>query len=504
MALTTAQAAGFLNETLTKLGNDYQIDTTSDSTITEGFKTVGAFPPALKSNLLDMQTLILVQRAYSSMFTESKNPTRRFWRDAIDYGGGMRETFIKLIEAEDSYWAEDFDGSEADDTLADTISRDLVKFKKDEVINKVHPVNKKFRIKMSISDLEYAKVFTPDGYASFVDRKMATFQESAEAHLMDIAISVMKDMVENNHIIFNSGHELNTANGVTTFVEALNTTADGMATLSDTFNFDGVRTTSSPDDLYLVTTPEVFNRIKSRGYSNAFNLAEYENKNKIIMLPAGTSLGTHEGKSVGAMLVDYRAILLAVKYWEVQPFIVGNTDYRNTFLKAQLVTGYTEFFNAVAFVTGDVDFFTDAQQGYATIMVSGYAHNYTDPGLKSHTTFINGKRLTEYMISKDQRPLVEATDNDNWTFAIQVPVGSLLEYYDRDYYEGYPIEFRSIDLLGGGVIEMRAKRNNIIDGFPTKMELYITKDMYAFEFVNSGSSGGGLGGGGLSGIQGET
>lgn len=502
MALTTAQAAGYLNETLTKLGNDYQIDTTSDATITEGFKTVGAFPPALKSNLLDMQTLILVQRAYSSMFTESKNPTRRFWRDAIDYGGGMRETFIKLIEAEDSYWAEDFDGSETDDTLADAISRDLVKFKKDDVINKVHPVNKKFRIKMSISDLEYAKVFTPDGYASFVDRKMATFQESAEAHLMDIAISVMKDMVENNHIIFHSGHELNTANGVTTFVEALNTTADGMATLSDTFNFDGVRTTSSPDDLYLVTTPEVFNRIKSRGYSNAFNLAEYENKNKIIMLPAGTSLGTHEGKSVGAMLVDYRAILLAVKYWEVQPFIVGNTDYRNTFLKAQLVTGYTEFFNAVAFVTGDVDFFTDAQEGYATIMVSGYAHDYKATG-GAQTTYINGKRLTEYLVA-DIKDKVENTHVDNWSFAIQVPVGSYLEYTVNQVSSDYQTQFKMIDLLGGGAIEMQPKcEMQLVEG-PYTIGLYITKDMYAFEYVNSGSSMGGLGGGGLSGIQGET
>lgn len=503
MALTTAQAAGYLNETLTKLGNDYQIDTTSDATITEGFKTVGAFPPALKSNLLDMQTLILVQRAYSSMFTESKNPTRRFWRDAIDYGGGMRETFIKLIEAEDSYWAEDFDGSESDDTLADAISRDLVKFKKDDVINKVHPVNKKFRIKMSISDLEYAKVFTPDGYASFVDRKMATFQESAEAHLMDIAISVMKNMVENNHIIFNSGHELNTANGVTTFVEALNTTADGMATLSDTFNFDGVRTTSSPDDLYLVTTPEVFNRIKSRGYSNAFNLAEYENKNKIIMLPAGTSLGTHEGKSVGAMLVDYRAILLAVKYWEVQPFIVGNTDYRNTFLKAQLVTGYTEFFNAVAFVTGDVDFFTDAQEGYATIMVSGTNYDQSKRTIK-----VNGRNIEDYMIYKDPDCLKAAGYSGNSVFAIQVPVGSFVEAicYFPDTEPTDNIDFAIIGLIGGSSIEVRPK-NNYSKVTPKKnvpIEFYVTANMVSFEFENTSSGMGGLGGGGLSGIQGET
>lgn len=499
MAITTTQAAEYLNETLEKLGYDYNIDTTNDETLTAGFKAVGAFPPAQKSNILDMQMVILVQRAYSSMFTASKNPTRRFWRDAIDYGGGVRETFIKLIEAEDSYWAEDFtEGNE--DELAGAIAKDLVKFKKDEVINKIHPVNKKFRIKMSVSDLEYAKVFTPDGYANFVDRKFANFQESAEAHLMDIAVEVMKEMVANDHVIFNAGHDLNTANGVTTFVEALNATADGMATLTDRFNYDGVRTCTEREDVYLVTTPEVYNRIKSRGYANAFNLAEYENKNKIIMLPSGTVLGEHEGKPVGAMLVDYRAILLAVKYWEVQPFIVSNTDYRNTFLKAQLVTGYTEFFNAVAFVTGDVDFFTDAQQGYATIMVSGVDYNELNRTIK-----VNGKNLEEYAIYKGEKLLYMNPGEGNSTFAVQIPVGSFVEatYYDPDSPNATAHTFDRIGLIGNGVIEMRPKNNfaYISETSPVPVEFYVTPEMVSFEFTNT-SSAGGLGGGGLSGIQG--
>lgn len=476
MAITTTQAASYLNETLERLGNDYRIDTTSDTTLTEGFKTVGAFPPALKSNILDMQMLILVQRAYSSMFTESKNPTRRFWRDAVDYGGGIRETFVKLIEAEDGYWAEDFDGTD-DDTLSQNIAKDLVKFKKDDVINKIHPVNKKFRIKMSVSDLEYAKVFTPEGYAAFVDRKFANFQESAEAHLMDIAIDVMKDMVANSHVIFNAGHDLNTASGVTSFVEALNSTSDGMSTLSSAFNFDGVRTSSNPDDIYLVTTPDLFNRIKSRGYANAFNLQQYINNNKVIMLPAGTDLGEHDGKSVGAMLVDYRSILLAVKYWEVMPFIVSNTDYRNTFLKAQLVTGYTEFFNAVAFITGDVDFFTDAQQGYATMFVTGYSRMIY--GL--NPTTINGKLIKEYAIAypESYNPLGNTLD-----FIIQVPVGSVIE---ADYIGGGTnAGLYSIGFTSGNTINIPPKADGAPFDETYHMAFYVTADMASLVFSQAG------------------
>lgn len=417
MALTTAQAAGYLNETLEALGNDYRIDTTSDATLTTGFQTVGAFPPALKSNILDMQMLILVQRAYSSMFTESKNPTRRFWRNAVDYGGGIRETFLKLIETEDGYWAEDFDGTD-DDATALNVARDLVKFKKDDVINKIHPVNKKFRVKMSVSDLEYAKVFTPTGYAEFIGQKYANFQQSAEAKLQDIAIGIMKEMISAGHIVTKTGYDLSNPNGVTTFVEALNTASDGMATLTDIYNYDGVRTTSDPEDIYLVTTPELFNRIKSRGYANAFNLQEYINKNKIIMLPAGTALGTDStGKAIGAMLVDVRSILLAVKYWEVMPFIISNTDYRNTFLKVQLVTGYTEFFNAVAFVTGDVDYFTPNNDVVAIQFVPEQGGGFS---IDANKIIVNGNPAVK---------LAEYTDTDEGSL-VYVRLGDLVEVTD--------------------------------------------------------------------------
>lgn len=435
MALTATQAAGYLNETLEKLGNDYRIDTTSDTTLTEGFKAVGAFPPALKSNILDMQMLILVQRAYSSMFTESKNPTRRFWRDAVDYGGGIRETFLKLIEAEDGYWAEDFDGTD-DDAVAESVAKDLVRFKKDDVINKIHPVNKKFRIKMSISDLEYAKVFTPDGYAAFIDRKYANFQESAEAHLMDLAISTLKDMISNKHIVVKSGYNLNTPNGVTSFVEALNTTSDGMATLSAAYNYDQVRTTTDPEDVYLVTTPEIFNRMKSRGYANAFNLQEYINKNKIIMLPAGTDLGTDDnGISIGAMLVDYRAVLLAVKYWEVMPFIVSNTDYRNTFLKVQLVAGYTEFFNAVAFATGGAGFFTGDEELVSVTIVS------TGNLPEDKEFLVNGEYIGNYTVAGH-------VGGSSGNTVYQVPKGSFIELNDTTAMKVYGVALSATGSVG--------------------------------------------------------
>lgn len=407
MAITATQAAGYLNETLGKLGYDYRIDTTSDTTLEAGFKEVGAFAPSVKDNIVSMQMKILRERAYTSMFTESKNPMRRFFRDALEYGGGIQETYLKLIKAEDGYWAH------ADMTVdeADEIARDLVSFKDDDVLNKIHPVNFKFRIKMSISDLEISKLFTPTGYANFIGQKYANFQQSIEAKLQEIGVNMIKKMVSDGKCVFETGLDLSTPDGVTSTVERINTVSDGMQTLNGLYNYDSVDTTTDFDNLYLVVTPKFINRLRSRGYANAFNLEEYRAKNRLIMLPAGTTIGAYNGKEIGCMLIDYRSILIAIRYWDVKPFIVSNTDYQNVFAKVQGIVDYNTFFNAVAFATGDVDFFTSDNQ-YVAIGINSF----------TNTSYckINGNDSANYLVNGGLGGL----SPDSY---LEVPVGSIIE-----------------------------------------------------------------------------
>lgn len=410
MAITVQQAAGYLNETLGKLGYDYRIDTTNDTTLEAGFKEVGAFSPLMLDNIVSMQMKILRERVYTSMFTESKNPMRRFFRDAVDYGGGIQETYLKLIKAEDGYWAH----SNMTDIEADEIAKDLVKFKDDDVINKIHPVNFKFRIKMSISDLEISKLFTPRGYADFIGQKYANFQQSAEAKLQEIGINMIKKMVSDGKCKFETGLDLSTPDGVTSTVERINTVSDGMQTLNALYNYDAVDTTTEFDNLYLVVTPKFINRLRSRGYANAFNLEEYRAKNRLIMLPAGTVIGTDStGKEIGCMLIDYRSVLIAIRYWEVKPFIVSNTDYRNMFMNVQGIVDYNEFFNAVAFVTGDVDFFTEDGLVYVAGLVESLQSD-------ADNIKVNGIKIINYAV-------YVPSESGNRTVFYALPIGGAIE-----------------------------------------------------------------------------
>lgn len=412
MAITTAtQAAQIVNESMKTLGYEYQIDVTNGDTIEEGFKQIGVFNPSALRRILDQVVTILVFRNYGVMFDESDNPTRVFWRDFINYGGGEEDIFHEIIEAERGYWAEDFAGLDAEGSknLALEIAQDLVEYKKSNVRKSFHTDYDNFRIKLSRSDLEISEIFTPNGFAKFVDVQMANIQWSAEVKLQQIAIDQTVKLVNDQNLVFIEGLNPNSTNGVTDIVERIRTTSSGMMNISTAFNKDGVINKSSFDDLFLVTTPEFINRISVRGYANAYNLAEYRDNNRLLELPYGTDLGTSPtGQKVLAVLVDRRAIVLALRYWNMMPNRVENTDYINYFLKVRFIKGYNTFFNAVAFCGDDIGFFVN---GGEMSVISSTAQQ---------TVFVNG---VSTVISANG--------------AIAVPRGSVVEGDGLVFYGGF-------------------------------------------------------------------
>lgn len=357
MAVTTvAQAAEILNTSMENLGWDTRIDTSTPETTEAGFRAVTALGEDARSSLLKQAILILTYRNYGTMFDSSKNPVRTFIRNDTEFGGGEEDIYHDIITPVTGFWAADFagmdNGSAESDALAQKVAENLVRYYNYDVTKKFHAKKDSIDIPMSITEYELKQIFTPSAFARFIDVKMANLQWSAEYALLTHVINNIKKMVTDGKIIFKSGVDLNSVNGVTSVVEYLRTATDSMKMLSTNFNYSGVTAVSGDEDLFLVTTPEFINRIQVRGYSNAFNVEYYREHNRLIILPEGSDLGTNGDEKVHAILLDRRAIVESIKYWAVKPFVVANTDYTNYFLKAKVLRGYNEFFNAVA-ITGD-------------------------------------------------------------------------------------------------------------------------------------------------------
>lgn len=376
MPVTIDQGSTILNNTLATLGyGDYKIPLSTEEGVTDdkikaAYGAIAALAPSTRSALLDQVVTILKYRNYGIMFNAEKNPIRKFYRNDINFGGGEEDMYHEIVDPIVGNWASDFAGMDNDsadsDEQAEKVARNLVRYYNYKVAKKFHTAKRPIDIPMSVSEYEQKQIFTPDGFTRFIEVKMANLQWSAEIALLDRVIADVRTMVNDRAVVLNEGNDLNTSNGVTTLVEKLRTYTDAMKMPSAVFNKAGIRTLSDDGDIFLFCTPEFVNRLQTRGYANAFNVEYYREHNKLVILPYGTDLGKDtQGKPVLAALVDRRAIVESIFYWEIKPFVVPNTDYTNYFLKGQVLSGYNEFFNAVAFsgdAIGDFD---------ASVQVSG-------------------------------------------------------------------------------------------------------------------------------------
>lgn len=411
MATTVIEAASLLNESLRKLGYSYQIDVTSNDTATAGIKEVGSYSPTQRNNLLDQMNLVLLFRNYGVMFDKKDDPFTVFWRDAVNYGGGIEDIYHDIIATDDGLWAEDA----IDDEGAEALAIDAYKFKKDNIVKKFHTDVQGFRVKMSRTDLELSMIFTAEGLTRYVDVQMANMQWSANVKLQQMTIAQIVKMVSDNRITVKPNYDINNVNGVTTFVESVNTASDAMQQISTEYNYSGVTTKSDKSNLFLITTPDVINRLKSRGYANAFNLEQYENTNRLIIAPMGTNFGSANGQKVLAMLIDRRAIVMAIRYWAMRPKVIENSDFINYFLNVKFIGGYNEFFNAVAFTGGEVS--ENFQSGDANDLINILVESNSN----ENDIYADGKRLSSY-----ERI---GTSGGTGTYSIfQVPKGAFIEF----------------------------------------------------------------------------
>ena len=362
MATTLKEGVDIVNESLRSLGYDYQIDTTSNETMTQGLEAIGAYAPSQKNAIMEQMNLIIQQRNFGVMFDASKNKFRSFLIDLSTEGFGIEDLFHELIDARTPMWDKQADSQQ--------ILTDLVSYDDAKVHKFFHTHRMQSQFKATIDERNYEKVFTRSGVIRYIDTKLANLSMSAEKWLMDRAINVIKEMISQGKIVFRGGHNPNTKNGIDNIVEDIKATMAGFLTPSALYNYgvpedNGVyrkviNITDSEEDIFLIVTPEFLARIKVHGYSNAFNLSKYELEGRILYLPAGTDLGSQNGEKVLACAVDRRAILLGIRRWLGSSFFVPNVHLVNHWLTIDGLDGFNTVFNAVAFTGESIkDFFVN-------------------------------------------------------------------------------------------------------------------------------------------------
>lgn len=413
MAITYEESRNIINESLALAGYQFQIPkvgdakpdgtTVTDSDVEKAWQTLGAYAPTQKNEIMEQMNLVVQQRNYAVMFDSSDNKFRSFVVGMTDEGFGLEDLFHELIEGSDPLWDDKSDAATA------KILNDLVSYDTNKISKAFHTKTFSRIFKTTIDRRNYDKVFLRTYANRYIDTKLANMQWSAEVYLQDEIINVVREMISKNHIVFKyaSGSEpfnVNNDYGLRNFIEDVKTTTDGFMTTTELYNlgvpeFDNAENiikfrqvrnkTNSIDDIFILTTPSLWNRAKVQGYSNAFNLSQYQLDGRVIFVPEGNGenypLGVHAGKPVLAVALDRRAILAGIKRWDGTSQFIPNVHRFNNWLAVEGIEGYNTFFNAVAFVGEPLDTFEEKE--YATYIINNSGYSVTVNGVE----YVTGK-----------------------------------------------------------------------------------------------------------------
>ena len=370
MAVSINEAIGYLNDTLEELNFEgYTIPTptgSNDTEVKEALQKIAAASPYVRNQIMKQMNLIVQARNYGVMFDSSKNPMREFLV-GLEEGFGIEDIFHEVIDGIDPLW----DGN----GTTDDIVNDLYSYDTNKIDKCFHVRSEAKEFKTSIDRRNYEKVFLPNKITRYVDTKLANLSWSAEVWLQNAIAQEAKKMVDDRDLVIKGGFDVSNEEGVTNVVEEARTIISGFQRPSKLYNKGALQTNGSytpvvnmtnKDDIFIVTTPEYFERLKVRGYANAFNLSQYEIEGRILYLPNGTNLGsgTNIAEKVMMIILDRRAILAGIKTWAGTSNFIENTLVMNHFLLVEMLIGHNTFFNAVAIAGIGIESWERAAKGY--------------------------------------------------------------------------------------------------------------------------------------------
>lgn len=297
--------------------------------------------------LFNQMLLIGQQRGHDNLFSREKNSFRDFLIEASEFGWTIQDYMLEILEGITPQWVT---GEYTDAEQAENLVKDYEQKVKSEL--HYRPFRKQFAT--TINDKEYKKSFYPSKLGSFIDRKISNLSNSAEIYLKDsVLIDEVKEMITSKDIVIKNGFTVNSGSGILSALETLKTDYEAFSQNNSSYNKDGVISITPVDDLkYIITKASVMNRISVREYSAAFNLDQMKLDGRIIYVPEDYDFGQVDGEDVLFVLVDRRAIVVAIQMYRMSSFYVGNQYKTNHWLGVEGVRGHNTFINAVAY-TGE-------------------------------------------------------------------------------------------------------------------------------------------------------
>ena len=312
---------------------------------------IGALPESQIIKLFNEAGIIYEKKVRASRFSAEDNPFNSLFME-IPYGNAVEDVHLKYLTGRaPMYHSELYSNAQ--------VVEDLVSKVAEEYTKKIHTTKEDNQIPTSFDRRELKKIFTPSGLVDFMNEKVAVLTASMHLWMMEMGYKTIKEIVDNGDIVIKSGYQMQDTQGIKKLLENVRADAAGFLKPTTLYNKEGIKTnTDSKDDIFLMATPEVLERIRVQEFTGAYNLDEEKFPARIIEVTNGQDLGAdpETSKDCLMLLMDRNTLRLGIFNWILTEFYSPNNLLFKNWLTAEILRSYNTFTNAVAYC-GDFDDF---------------------------------------------------------------------------------------------------------------------------------------------------
>ena len=318
-----------------------RIGTATEQTIGKIGETILSYT-ATKNEFLD----VLVNKICGQLFMNKvyTNPLSFFEKEPVPYGSTLESIFTDLIKAKN--FNENFG-------TGDTEVGSLIGVEKPPVKTEYYSRNFAKKYKISISDQQLRTAFmNANGLQNLINQVLVVPTNSRNFD----DFQMMKGLLANastKEVTLSTGYATATddkkAKELTKKVRAL---VDRFGMMGNVFNIQGVNTFTNPQNIVIITTPEVSAMLDVELLATAFNMEKAEMGRRIVKIDSfqkyNTSANKFEGDSkVELMIVDEDYIQFRRTLQVSESF--RNPDHltTNVFTHNQGICAVCGFVNAV-------------------------------------------------------------------------------------------------------------------------------------------------------------
>ena len=318
-----------------------RIGTATEQTIGKIGETILTYT-ATKNEFLD----VLVNKICGQLFMNKvyTNPLSFFEKEPVPYGATLESVFCDLIQAKN--FNENFG-------TGDTEVGSLIGVEKPPVKTEYYTKNFAKKYKISISDQQLRTAFlTPNGLQNLINQVLTVPTNSRNYD----DFQMMKGLLANastKEITLSTGYANATddkkAKELSKKVRAV---VDRMGMMGNVFNIQGVNTFTNPQNIVIITTPEVAANLDVELLATAFNMEKAEMGRRIVKIDSFQKYDATNKKYVAdnkveLMIVDEDYIQFRRTLQVSESFRNADKLTTNVFTHNQGIAAVCGFVNAV-------------------------------------------------------------------------------------------------------------------------------------------------------------